>query len=60
MLRIITFAAIGAVIGWTIGKILNKIVESYNNYQIRKIMKRTETAITNAYAPIRELDQQRW
>ena len=59
-LRVIFASIIGAIVGAVIGLVINKIVKTYNNYRLRRMMKKTDKALADAFTPILDMDQPQW
>jgi membrane protein YqaA with SNARE-associated domain len=59
-LTVVVRSILGAIVGYFVGVFLLRVTLAYDQYRLNRMWKRTNKAIDDAFAPIRELDSRRW
>ena len=54
LINLVVFTIIGGLIGWTIGRLIGYTILAYDNYRLRRMMKRADKVVDDAFATINQ------
>lgn len=48
VINLVVFTIIGGLVGWIIGKLIGYTIRAYDNYRLRRMMKRADKVINDS------------